>query len=160
MYTPISKNVVGENDECQLSKGDCTTEMKCRYWISIENIISRKAGSIQCRPLMASHMVCPYSSESVAEASFFLGVRERIVERDISKFLSKGHVKPLPVSRSHGSISFAQREELIVFAYQTWKPVSFGRAISVRQLLFAVLSDNVFWNRCIWFMSWEFAKLA
>ena len=43
-------------------------------------------------------MVCPYSSESVAEASFFLGVRERIVERDISKFLSKGHVKPEPVS--------------------------------------------------------------
>ena len=89
-------------------------------------------------------MVCPYSSESVAEASFFFGVRERIVERDISKFLSKDHVKPEPVSRSHGSISFAQREELIVFAYQTWKPVSFGRAISVRQLPFAVLSDNVF----------------
>ena len=27
--------------------------------------------------------------------------------------------------------------------------VPFGRAISVRQLPFAVLSDNVFWNRCI-----------
>ena len=58
----------------------------------------------------------PIRQNSVAEASFFLGVRERIVERYISKFLSKGHVKPEPVSRSHGSISFAQREELIVFA--------------------------------------------
>ena len=31
--------------------------------------------------------------------------------------------------------------------------VPFGRAISVRQLPFAILSDNVFWNRCIcsWF---------
>ena len=28
MYTAISKNVVGENDECQLSNGDCTTEKK------------------------------------------------------------------------------------------------------------------------------------
>ena len=27
----ISKNVVGENDECQLSNGDCTTERKCGY---------------------------------------------------------------------------------------------------------------------------------
>ena len=27
--------------------------------------------------------------------------------------------------------------------------VPFGRAISVRQLPFAVLSDNVYWNRCI-----------
>ena len=32
MYTAISKNVVGENDECQLSSGDCTTERKCGYW--------------------------------------------------------------------------------------------------------------------------------
>ena len=30
-YTAISKNVVGENDECQLSNGDCTTERKCGY---------------------------------------------------------------------------------------------------------------------------------
>ena len=33
----ISKNVVGENDECQLSNGDCTTERKCGYWILIGN---------------------------------------------------------------------------------------------------------------------------
>ena len=31
-------------------------------------------------------------------------------------------VKPGPVGRSYGSISLAQREELIVFANQTWKP--------------------------------------
>ena len=52
---------------------------------------------------------------SVAEASFFLlGVCERTVERYISKFLVNVHVKPGPVSRSHGSL--APREELIVFA--------------------------------------------
>ena len=27
----ISKNVVRENDECQLSNGDCATEKKCGY---------------------------------------------------------------------------------------------------------------------------------
>ena len=31
MHRPISKNVVGENDECQLSNGDCTNEKKCGY---------------------------------------------------------------------------------------------------------------------------------
>ena len=30
-YTAISKNVVGENDECRLSNGGCTTEKKCGY---------------------------------------------------------------------------------------------------------------------------------
>ena len=60
---------------------------------------------------MASHM---------AEASFFLGVCERIVECYISKFLLNAHVKPGPVGLSYGS--FAPREELIVFAYQIWKP--------------------------------------
>ena len=29
--TPISENVVGENDECQLSNGDCTNEKKREY---------------------------------------------------------------------------------------------------------------------------------
>ena len=56
------------------------------------------------------------------EASFFLGVCERTVERYISKFLVNGGVKPEPVGRSYGSISFAPREELIFFAYQIWKP--------------------------------------
>ena len=37
---------------------------------------------------------------SVTEASFFLGVCERAVERYISKFLVKGHVKPGPGGRS------------------------------------------------------------
>ena len=50
------------------------------------------------------------------------GVCERTVERYISKFLVNGHVKPGPVKRSYGSISLAPREELIVFAYQIWKP--------------------------------------
>ena len=31
LYIAISKNVVGENDECQLSNGDCTTEKKRGY---------------------------------------------------------------------------------------------------------------------------------
>ena len=30
-YTPVSKIVVGENDECQLSNGGCTTEKKFEY---------------------------------------------------------------------------------------------------------------------------------
>ena len=55
---------------------------------------------------------------SVAEASFFLGVCESTVEYYISKFLVNGEVKPEPVGR----ISFAPREELIVFACQIWKP--------------------------------------
>ena len=31
MYTPISKNVVGENGEWQLSNGNCTTERNCGF---------------------------------------------------------------------------------------------------------------------------------
>ena len=30
-YIAISKTVVRENDECQLSNGNCTTEKKCGY---------------------------------------------------------------------------------------------------------------------------------
>ena len=60
--------------------------------------------------------------DSVAEASYFLGVCERKVERNISKFLVNGHVKPGPAGRSYGSISLAPRKKLIVFAYQIWKP--------------------------------------
>ena len=59
---------------------------------------------------------------SEAEASFFLAVGERTVERYISKFLVNGRVKPEPVGCSYGSISFAPREELIFFAYQISKP--------------------------------------
>ena len=32
-YTPISKNVVGENGEWQLSNGNCTTERNCGFHI-------------------------------------------------------------------------------------------------------------------------------
>ena len=79
------------------------------------------------------------------DASFFLGVCERTVERSISKFLVNGGVKPEPVGRSNGSISFAPREELIFFCIPNMETtVPFGRAISVRQLPFTVLSDNVF----------------
>ena len=33
IYTPISKNVVGENGEWQLSNGNCTTERNCGFHI-------------------------------------------------------------------------------------------------------------------------------
>ena len=82
---------------------------------------------------------------SVAEASFFLGVCERTLERYFSKFLVNGNVKPGPVGRSYGSISLSPREELIGFCIPNMETtVPFGRAISVRQLPFAVLSDKVF----------------
>ena len=46
--------------------------------------------------------------------------------------------------------SLAPCEELIVFAYQIMETtVPFGPAISIQQLPFAILSNNVFWNRCI-----------
>lgn len=50
------------------------------------------------------------------------------------------------LSRCELAVNTAAREELIVFAYQIWKPQSLSvvHAISVRQLPFAVLSDNVF----------------
>ena len=34
VYTPISKNVVGENGEWQLSKGNCATERNCGFHIN------------------------------------------------------------------------------------------------------------------------------
>ena len=52
---------------------------------------------------------------SVTEASLFLGVCERTVERYVSKFLVNGDVKPEPVGRSYGSISFAPREDYSLF---------------------------------------------
>ena len=82
---------------------------------------------------------------SLAEALFFLGVCERTVERYISKFLLNGHVKPEPVGRSHGSISFCATRRTHCFCILNMETtVPFGRAISVRQLALAVLSDNVF----------------
>ena len=58
---------------------------------------------------------------SVAEALFVKGQWNTI-----SKFLVNGDVKPESVGHSYGSISFAQREELIVFAYQIRKPQLFS----------------------------------
>ena len=67
------------------------------------------------------------------------------MERYISKFSANGHVKLGPVRRSYSSISFAPREELIVFANQIWKlQLLLVKQSPVRQLPFAVLSDNVF----------------
>ena len=70
-------------------------------------------------------MVCPYSLKFSGRGFIFLGVCERTVERYISKFLLNGHVKPGPVGLSYGSISFAPREELIVFAYKYGNHSSF-----------------------------------
>ena len=51
---------------------------------------------LRWRVILFAHIL----QNSVAEASFFLGVCERTVERYISKFLVSGHVKPGPVGRS------------------------------------------------------------
>ena len=80
---------------------------------------------------------------SGAEVSFSWGICERTVERYISRFLMNGHVKSPPVSCSYDSISFAPREELIAFAHQIWK-----------SLPLAVLSNSVFWTKCMLFPSW------
>ena len=47
--------------------------------------------------------------------------------------------------------SLMTHEELIVFCkINKETTVPFGHAISVRQLPFAFLADNVFWNRCMY----------
>ena len=46
-------------------------------------------------------MVCPCSSAFGAEASFFLGLSERMVERYISKFLVTGDVNSEIIGRSY-----------------------------------------------------------
>ena len=46
-------------------------------------------------------MVCPCSSAFGAEASFFLGVSERMVEHYISKFLVTGDVKSEIIGHSY-----------------------------------------------------------
>ena len=82
----------------------------------------------------------------MAEASFFLRVCKRTVECYISKFLVNGGVKPEPVGRSYGSITFAPCEELIFFFCipNMETTVPFGHAISVRQLPFAVSLTTFF----------------
>ena len=86
---------------------------------------------------------------SVSEASFFLGVCERTMERYTSKFLVNGHVKPGPVGRSYGSISLAPHEELIVFVCQIWKP----HFLSVVQFPFdnfhSPFSPTTFFEICV-----------
>ena len=63
-YTSISKNVEGCNDECQLSKGGCTTEKKCGYWIFIGNNLPR------CR----LHTVATFDGKSYG-LSLFVWIR-------------------------------------------------------------------------------------
>jgi len=78
--------------------------------------------------------------DSVAEASFFLGVCKGAVEHYSSKFLVNGHVKPGPVGHLYDS---TRRTHCFCIPNME-TTVSFGRAISVRQLPFPVLSDNFF----------------
>ena len=74
---------------------------------------------------------------SVAEASFFLGVCQRTVERFISKFLVNGYVKPEPVGRT--AVSVLRHAKNLLFLH-----TKYGNHSSFRQLPFAVLADNVF----------------
>ena len=68
----------------------------------------------------------------MAEASFFLGVCERTVERYISNFLVNGHVKPGPVGHSYDSRELKQprrrrQQKPHKFAYLTMKNSIFAR---------------------------------
>jgi hypothetical protein len=81
------------------------------------------------REITKSKMPAPYSEDlrwrviwfvhilqhSISEASFYLGLSERTIERYLTKFLVTGDVKPDQIGRSFGSITFAPREELIIF---------------------------------------------
>ena len=74
---------------------------------------------------------------SVAEASYFLGACERTVERYISG-------ASWPFVRQY---QFCAMRRNNFFAYQKFNmetTVPFGLAISVRQLPFAILLDNIF----------------
>ena len=87
----------------------------------------------------------------MAETSFFLGVCERTVERYISKFPVNGHIKPGPVGRSHGSISFAAREELIVFAHQIWKPQFLSGVQFLLENCYSPLSPTTYFEIGVYF---------
>ena len=101
IYTYFKKSC-RQNDKCQWSNSDCTTEKKCGYWILIGNN----------PPWCRLHIMPTFDVESwfvhihqdsAAEASFFLGICKRTVERYSSKFLVNGHVKPGPVGHSYDS---------------------------------------------------------
>ena len=76
-YIAISKNVVGENDKCQLSNGDCTTERKCGYWILIGNKL----------PWYRLHTVPTFDGESwfVMWSRGQLAVRKAVSVRSLNK---------------------------------------------------------------------------
>ena len=44
-YTPISKNVVGENGDWQLSNGNCTTERNCGFYVWYAETMSSSRGA-------------------------------------------------------------------------------------------------------------------
>ena len=93
---------------------------------------------------MASHM---------AEASFFVGVCERTVERYISNFLVNGHVKPGPVGRSHDSRELKQprrrrQQKPHKFAYLTTEGKTvFLHALHVHFSSFDILKTFSFFLR-------------
>ena len=71
--TPISKNVVGENGEWQLSNGDCTTERNCGLHIWYAKIMSSLRAAVRTanwpRLNMAVHQTfrniafhCPFTN--------------------------------------------------------------------------------------------------
>ena len=107
-----------------------------------------------------------FLQHSVAEALLFLSVCESTVERYkmyiflkcetiyISKFLVNGDVKPEPVGRSYGRISFncTTRRTHCFCIPNMETAVPLGRAFSVRQLSFTVLSDKVFLSKCEQFL--------
>ena len=116
LYTYF-KNFVGENDECQLSNGDCTTEKKYRYWILIGNNL----------PWCRLHTVPTFDDESYGLSKFFIIQWLRL---HCSWAFVKGQWNAtflnfwwrVMLSRSRLAVRTAPREELTVFAYQIWKP--------------------------------------
>ena len=116
LYTYFKK-FVGENDECQLSNGDCTTEKKYGYWILIRNSL----------PWCRLHTVPTFDDESYGLSLFF---RIQWLRLHCSYAFVKGQWNAISLnfwwtvmlSRSRLTVHTAAREELTVFAYQIWKP--------------------------------------
>ena len=82
-------------------------------------------------------MPAPYSADLRWQVIwlFFLGVCERTVERYISKFLVNGGVKPEPVDRSYGSISFAPRHSFFLHTYTKYGNHSSFRSCNFRSTI-------------------------
>ena len=106
-HTPISKKVVEEKGEWQLSNGDCTTERNRGFWIlMVNNHLSKLVN--WCRLHLVTNLdgglyawFVHALKHSVPEASLFGGVSERTVERYISKFPVTGDVKSKTIGHSY-----------------------------------------------------------